>query len=123
MSPIMLLTTICTASNIENIRQNLDILPNNFTIIHGSSLAWQEIEIKIEAKSSRKNLYSRIQNIIADLTTRKYIIYYSGLNFCQELFDYLHKNFSLSFGLYYGELNGKEHKLAIKNWQTDSIQS
>lgn len=118
----MLLTATCTASDIEDIRQNLNILPTNFTIIRGSSLARKEIEIQVETKFSRQNLYSRIQNILADLTAGKCIIYCSGPNFCQELFNYLHKNLAFSFGLYHGELDGEQRKLAIKNWQMGNIQ-
>ena len=103
----MLLTATCTASDVEDIRQNLNILPNNFTIIRGSSLARQEIEIQIEAKSSWQNLYSRIKDILGSLIAGRCIIYCSGPNSCQELFDSLHKNLpALSFGLYHGKLDG-----------------
>ena len=123
MSPVMLLTATCTASDIEEMRQNLNILPNNFTIVRGFSLARQEIEIQIEAKSSRQNLYSRIQNILANLTAGKCIIYCSGPNFCQELYNNLkNQNLSFSFGLYHGELDGEQRKQATKNWQMGNIQ-
>ena len=38
-SPVMLLTATCTSSDVEDMRQNLNISPDNFTIIRGSSLA------------------------------------------------------------------------------------
>ncbi|RIA83054.1 P-loop containing nucleoside triphosphate hydrolase protein, partial [Glomus cerebriforme] len=82
-----------------------------------------EIEIRIEAKSSRQNLYSRIQDILAGLTAGRCIIYCSGPNSCQELFDSLHKNLpALSFGLYHGELDGEQRKIAMKNWKTGVIK-
>ncbi|CAB4432112.1 unnamed protein product [Rhizophagus irregularis] len=87
----MLLTATCTTSDVEDMRQNLNILPDNFTIIRGLLLAQQEIKIQIEAKSSRQNLYSRIQNNLVGLTGRC-IIYCSGPNSCQEIFNNLHGN-------------------------------
>ena len=119
----MLLTATCTISDVEDIRQNLNISPNNFTIIRGSSLARQEIEIQIEAKSSRQNLYSRIKDILGSLIAGRCIIYCSGPNSCQELFNNLQKDLpALSFGLYHGELNGEQRKIAIKNWKLGIIK-
>ena len=119
----MLLTATCTASDVESIRQNLNIIPNNFTIICGLSLAWQEIKIQIESKPLKQILYSRFQNILSDLTAGWCIIYCSGPGSCQELFHSLHENLpALSFGLYHGELDGEQRKMAIKNWKTGIIQ-
>ncbi|CAB4475362.1 unnamed protein product [Rhizophagus irregularis] len=123
ISPIMLLTATCTTSDVEDIRQNLNILPTNFTIIRGTSLARQEIDIQVISKPSKQNLYSQIQNILVGLTTGRCIIYCSGPSSCQELFHYLHENLSaLSFGLYHGELDGEQRKMAIRNWKTGIIQ-
>ncbi|PKC00026.1 putative sgs1 protein [Rhizophagus irregularis] len=119
----MLLTATCTTSDVEDIRQNLNILPTNFTIIRGTSLARQEIDIQVISKPSKQNLYSQIQNILVGLTTGRCIIYCSGPSSCQELFHYLHENLSaLSFGLYHGELDGEQRKMAIRNWKTGIIQ-
>ncbi|PKY32784.1 putative sgs1 protein [Rhizophagus irregularis] len=114
----MLLTAICTVSDVENIRQNLNILPNNFTIIRDLSLAQQEIKIQIESKPSKQNLYFRIQNILGGLTTGRCIIYCSGPSSCQELFNNLHENLpTVSIGLYHGELDGEQRKIAIRDWK------
>lgn len=119
----MLLTATCTVSDVEDIRQNLNILPNNFTIIRGLSLARQEIKIQIESKPSKQNLYSRIQNILGGLTAGRCIIYCSGPSSCQELFNNLHENLStVSIGLYHGELDGEQRKIAIRDWKIGITQ-
>ncbi|RGB27282.1 hypothetical protein C1646_674110 [Rhizophagus diaphanus] len=101
----MLLTATCTTSDVEDIWQNLNILPTNFTIIRGTSLARQEIDIQVVSKPSKQNLYSHIQNILVGLITGRCVIYYSGPGSCQELFHYLHENLpALSFANFIQEI-------------------
>ena len=86
-------------------------------------MAWQEIRIQVESKPSKQNLYSQIQNILGGLTAGRCIIYCSGPGSCQELFNNLHENLpTVSFGLYHGELDGEQHKIAIKDWKMGITQ-
>ena len=60
---------------------------------------------------------------MAVLTTGRCIIYCSGPNSCQELFNSLHNNLpAFSFGLYHSELNGEQRKIAIKDWKMGIIK-
>lgn len=47
-----------------------------------------------------------------------HFVYCSGPGSCQELFNNLHENLpAVSFGLYHGELDGEQRKIAIKDWK------
>ncbi|RIA81558.1 P-loop containing nucleoside triphosphate hydrolase protein [Glomus cerebriforme] len=59
-----------------------------------------------------------------NLTTGRCIIYCSGPGSCQELFNNLReKLLTLSVGLYHSELDGKQCKIAIKDWKIEDISN
>uniref|UniRef100_U9UC53 DNA 3'-5' helicase n=1 Tax=Rhizophagus irregularis (strain DAOM 181602 / DAOM 197198 / MUCL 43194) TaxID=747089 RepID=U9UC53_RHIID len=75
----------------------------------------------LTATCTSSDVEDMIQNNLVGLTGRC-IIYCSGPNSCQEIFNNLHGNLTFSLGLYHGELDGEQRKIAIKNWQMGKIQ-
>ena len=86
----MLLTTTCIYTDVQDIRTSLKILPENFSIIRGSSFECKESVIEAyKRKDNRQNFLNNIIDLIKKHETGKIIIYCATRSGCNNLFAML----------------------------------
>jgi|SRR6266498_4223452 len=124
MSPIMLSTATCTYADAQDIRTSLEIPPENFSVIRGSSFERKEIIIEVyKRKENRQNFSNDIMDLIKKHETGKVIIYCATQSGCNDLFAMLQPLLpDNSLGVYHGGLEDEQRESIMSHWKNGKIQ-
>ena len=111
----MLLTATCTYTDAQDIHTSLEISPENFSIIRGSSFECKEIVIEAyKRKDNRQNFLNNIIDLIKKHETGKIIIYCAIRSGCNDHFAMLQPLLpDNDLDVYHGGLDNEQRESTI----------
>ena len=120
----MLLTATCTYADVQDIRTSLEIPPENFSIIRGSSFERKEITIEVYKRKDNRQIFSNdIRNLIKKYEMGKIIIYCATQSGCNDLFAMLQPLLpDNNLGVYHGGLEDEQRESIMSHWKNGKIQ-
>ncbi|PKK71360.1 P-loop containing nucleoside triphosphate hydrolase protein, partial [Rhizophagus irregularis] len=117
-APIMLLTAICTRSEVDEILTNLTIKNDKFTL---SSIR-NNFNVN-ERKEIHNQYITNIVDIIKRYLPGRFIIYCATHSNCERLYNKLQENLTnISVGYFHGGLRDDERETIMNNWKYNHIQ-
>ncbi|RGB30919.1 hypothetical protein C1646_764739 [Rhizophagus diaphanus] len=115
MTPIMLLTAICTYQDAQNIHASLEIPSENFITIWDSSFECKEMVIEVYKSRDNWKIFSAdLVNLIKNYERGRIIIYYATQLGCNDLFAILQPLLLNKYlSIYHGGLEDEQCEIVM----------